>query len=108
MRRAAATAGALVVLAASCGGVDEAERGAAIAAARAAYEKAELEGTDFSRGPCLADPLPPPADDWVADVAHDPRTKVDGDPANQCAAYRSGKAGHFVELDPNGDLIRAE
>ena len=107
MRRAAATAGALVVLAASCGGVDEAERGAAIAAARAAYEKAELEGTDFSRGPCLADPLPPPADDWVADVAHDPRQPIDDDPSNQCAEYRSGEAKHFVELDPDGDYIRS-
>ena len=41
------------------------------------------------------------------DVAHDPRQAVDDDPANQCAAYRSGEAHHFVELDPDGRFIRS-
>jgi hypothetical protein len=97
-----------VVLAAGCGGVDEAERQAAIGAARAVYEKERLAGKDFSSGPCLANPLPPPNENWVADVAHDPRRPVDDDPANQCSAYRDGRADHFVELDPDGRLIRAE
>ncbi len=96
------------VAAAGCGGPDEAEKQAAIAAARVAYEKARAEDRDLSQGPCIADPLPAPSDDWVADVAHDPRTEVDDDPANQCASYRDGEAKHFVELDPDGDLIRAE
>jgi hypothetical protein len=91
-----------------CGGVDEAERQAAIAAAKAVYEKARLEGTDFSRGPCIADPLPAPNSNWVADVAHDPRRDVDDDPSNQCSSYRKGDADHFVELDPQGNVIRAE
>jgi hypothetical protein len=99
---------AVAVVAAGCGGVDEAERQAAIAAARGVYEKERLAGTDFSRGPCLANPLPSPNADWVADVAHDPRRDVDDDPANQCSAYREGRAEHFVELDPDGRLIRAE
>ena len=102
-----ATAGA-AVLAAGCGGVDEAERQAAIAAGRAIYEKERLEGTDFSRGPCLANPLPPPNENWVVDVAHDPRRPVDDEAANQCSAYREGDAEHFVELDPDGRPIRAE
>jgi hypothetical protein len=92
---------------AGCGGPDEVDRAAAIAAAMAAYEKAVAEGTDLSRGPCIADPLPG-LDDWVADVAHDPRREVDDDPANQCKSYRDGDADHFVELDPDGNLIRAE
>jgi spermidine synthase len=29
-----------------------------------------------------------------------------GSTTNQCAAYRSGKAAHFVELDPDGEVIR--
>jgi hypothetical protein len=99
---------ALTAVATACGGVDEAERQAAIAAARAVYEKERLAGVDFSRGPCLANPLPPPSADWVADVAHEPRRDVDDDPANQCSAYREGEAEHFVELDPDGRLIRAE
>jgi hypothetical protein len=87
-----------------CGGADEAEEEAAIAAARAAYVKAKAEGEDLSSGPCLGTILP----NWVADVAHDPRQEVDDRPENQCAAYRSGEAEHFVELDPDGNVIRAE
>ncbi len=107
MRRVALVA-VLVAVLAGCGGVDEAEKDAAIAAARAAYEKERLEGGDLKRGPCIANPLPAPTSDWVADIAHDPRRPVDDDPANQCSAYREGKAEHFVELDPDGNLIRAE
>jgi hypothetical protein len=101
-------AASAVLVAAGCGGVDEAERQAAVVAARALYEKERLAGTDLSRGPCLANPLPPPNENWVADVAHEPRRAVDDDPANQCSAYRDGEAEHFVELDTEGRLIRAE
>ncbi|MGH3031972.1 MAG: hypothetical protein ACRDNE_14655, partial [Gaiellaceae bacterium] len=72
--------------------------------AKAAHAEAEAERVDFSRGPCLGVVL----EGWVADVAHDPREDVDDEPENQCAAYRSGEAEHFVELDPDGNLIRAE
>ena len=44
--------------------------------------------------------------DWSVDVAHDPREDVDNQSSNQCQAYRQGKTHHFVELDPNGNLIR--
>jgi hypothetical protein len=100
----ALTAGAALA-AAGCGGdPGEDERTRAIAAARTAYAAAEAEGVDFSRGPCLGLVL----EGWVADVAHDPRQDVDDEPENQCEAYRSGEAAHFVELDPDGELIRAE
>lgn len=107
MRRAVVLVAVLV--ASACGGAGEAEeegeQATAIAAAKAAYETAKREGRDLSDGPCIADPLIP---NWVADIAHDPRESVDDDPANQCAGYRSGKAEHFVELDPDGNVIRAE
>jgi hypothetical protein len=45
---------------------------------------------------------------WVADVAHDPRQDVYDQPENQCEAYRSGDADHFVELDPEGEFIRSD
>jgi hypothetical protein len=89
----------------ACGGEEvaaEAEEEAAIAAAEAAYAKAKVEGEDLERGPCLGQILP----NWVADIAHDPRTEADDDPANQCEEYRSGEVEHFVELDPDGNLIR--
>jgi hypothetical protein len=109
MRRLALGVVALM-LPAGCAATGEAEeegvKGAAIAAAKASYEKALLEARDLSRGPCIADPLPVP--NWVADIAHDPRQPVDDEPANQCSTYRSGKSEHFVELDPEGNLIRAE
>jgi hypothetical protein len=97
-------AAAVLLLAACGGGVEESEKDAAIAAARTAYQNAKAEEVDFSNGPCLGVIM----DNWVADVAHDPRQDVDDDPANQCEAYRSGEADHFVELDPDGNLIRAE
>jgi len=91
-------------LAAGCGGgSDDGERERAIAAAHVAYEEAAAAGTDFADGPCLGVVL----DNWVADVAHNPREEVDDRPENQCEAYRSGEAEHFVELDPEGELIRA-
>jgi hypothetical protein len=111
MRRKSATACAVGLAAAlviGCGGgTSEAEKDKAAAAAKAAYAKAEMAGTDFSKGPCIAERLPG-LPDWVADVAHDPRQSVDDQPANQCARFRNGEAGHFVELDPNGKLIRAQ
>jgi hypothetical protein len=91
----------------ACGGADEAEKDAAIVAAEAAYAKADADGVDFARGPCVAETLSG-LDDWVADVAHDPRQPVDDKPANQCRRYRSGQAHHFVELDLRGKVIRAK
>ena len=95
----------VLALAAGCGGgSDDGERERAIAAAHVAYEEAVAAGTDLADGPCLGVVL----DNWVADVAHDPRQEVDDRPENQCEAFRSGEAEHFVELDPEGELIRAE
>lgn len=100
MKRAA-VAGAILALAAACGGAKADE--ATIALAKQAYARAQERGVDFSRGPCLGVIKP----GWVADVAHDPRQGVDDEPENQCAAYRSGEADHFVELDPAGNFIRS-
>jgi len=80
-------------------------KNAAIAEAKAVFIAQEGEGVDFTNGPCLTNTL---LSDWVADIAHNPRQAVDDLPENQCNAYRSGTAHHFVELDPEGQLIRAE
>jgi hypothetical protein len=45
---------------------------------------------------------------WAVDVAHGPRQEVDDDPANQCASYRSGQTHHFVELSPDGEVIKSQ
>jgi hypothetical protein len=95
---------AAALLAAGCGGGGTTEAPPdVIALAKRAYEDAKARGVDMSRGPCLG----VVSAGWVADVAHDPRRPVDDEPANQCQAYRSGRAEHFVELDPDGRLIRS-
>lgn len=91
----------MVVALAGCGG-KEADPDT-IALAEKAYAEAKAAGVDMTPGPCLG----VLKDDWVADVAHDPRQEVDDDPANQCEAYRNGDAHHFVELDPDGKYIRS-
>lgn len=86
----------------AAGEIDEEERQLATEKAQEAYERALSQGTEMSRGPCLGMIM----EDWVVDVAHQPRQPVDDDPENQCAAFRSGRAEHFVELDPTGKVIR--
>lgn len=73
-----------------------------VAAAKTRFEEVRGEGVDLSRGLCLGVIAP----DWVVDIAHEPRTAADDDPANQCPEVRSGEATHFVELTPDGTLIR--
>jgi hypothetical protein len=92
---------ALLVAVAGCGGANADPE--TVRLAKQAYERAQADGVDMSRGPCLGVIKP----GWVADVAHDPREDVDDEPENQCAAYREGDADHFVELDPEGNFIRS-
>jgi len=77
----------------------------AVMRAKEVYQLAVNSGEDLSNGPCLDNSL---INDWVLDIAHNPRTAVDDNPKNQCPAYLNGTAHHFVELDPQGNLIRAE
>ena len=79
----------------------------AVDEAQAAFRQAQALGLDLSTGPCISESLPS-LPDWVADVAHDPRQPIDDEAANQCQRYRSGEAHHFVELNIDGRLIRAE
>lgn len=63
-------------------------------------------GQDLSVGPCLLNPVEE-VPDWVCDVAHDPRSPVDSDLANQCSSYRNEFAHHFIEVKQNCEFIRA-
>jgi hypothetical protein len=101
-------AAVLIATLAGCGGssgsTDE-DKDKAIAAAKFIYAGKAKE--DLSAGPCLSEGIPG-LSDWVVDIAHDPRQAVDDQPANQCQSYRDGRTHHFVELTPDGQLIRAE
>jgi hypothetical protein len=104
-------AGFLVLSVAGCaeGGGQESpsDRDRAVDEAQAAYRQVAPTRPDLGRGPCISESLSG-LPDWVADIAHDPRLPVDDEPANQCRRYRDGEAQHFVELSPQGELIRAE
>ncbi|MFA5134199.1 MAG: hypothetical protein WC505_00210 [Patescibacteria group bacterium] len=83
---------------------NQADETLAIAKAKEIWRVQFSLGEDLSDGPCLSNNL---IEDWVADIAHNPRKAVDDLPENQCSAYRDGTARHFVELDPEGNVIRA-
>jgi hypothetical protein len=72
--------------------------------AQALFREKKAQGLDMSNGPCLAEEIIP---DWCVDVAHSPREEVDNLPQNQCQSWRAGRVHHFVELDPDGNVIRA-
>jgi hypothetical protein len=81
------------------------EKNLAIAQAKIIFQQQLALGNDFSHGPCLSERI---IDDWAVDIAHVPRTDEDNQPENQCQSYRKGTTHHFVELDLEGNLIRAE
>ena len=108
--RAAVAVFALALWLQACGGdggASEADRDRAVDTATGVFDDAKASGQDLDEGPCIAEELPG-LPDWVVDIAHEPRADVDDDPANQCQRYRDGDASHFVELTPQGELIRAE
>lgn len=65
------------------------------------FIKEKESGRDFTNGPCLGEVSP----GWVLDIAHNPRLPADDKKENQCEKYLSGEAKHFIELDPEGNLI---
>lgn len=83
----------------------EADPELAFISAKALFKQKLLEDADLSSGSCLSNAIIP---GWVADLVHEPREPVDDLPENQCAAYLSGEVVHIVELNLNGDLVRAE
>lgn len=82
----------------------ESDRDRAIRLAQALFREKVAQGVDMTNGPCLAEEIIP---DWCVDVAHSPRQEVDNLPQNQCQSWRAGRVHHFVELDPEGNVIRA-
>jgi hypothetical protein len=83
---------------------DNNTREEAIRRAKELFAHRKAAGVDFSNGPCLSEEIMP---DWCVDVAHNPRQAVDNFPDNQCRSHREGRVHHFVELDTDGNLIRA-
>lgn len=85
-------------------GPSQSEINSVVNKAKQIYTEMKARGVDFSQGPCLSNALHP---DWVLDIVHSPRLPADDLLQNQCPAYKEGRAKHFVELDLDGNLIRA-
>lgn len=83
----------------------QAVRDLALAQAQEIFQQNMALGTDLSHGPCLAEHL---IDDWAFDIAHNPRQRIDELPENQCQSYRQDTTHHFIEFDPQGQLIRSQ
>lgn len=66
------------------------------------YSQKRDQSVDLTNGPCLGII----ANDWVLDIAHNPRQDIDDKSENQCPDFKEGRAHHFVELDPDGKLIK--
>lgn len=81
------------------------EKSQAMKEAKSVYEHQQAAGVSFANGQCIAESLMP---DWVADIVHNPRDPMDDLPENQCQSYRAGSTHHFVELDLQGNIIRAQ
>ena len=79
------------------------EKDAAVKKAQQLYTTS-FKDKDLTNGPCISEEIIP---DWVVDIAHNPREEIDNNQENQCQSYREGKTHHFVELDPQGNLIKA-
>lgn len=95
---------ALITYILNSGGVKKSDIDTAVNQAKYLYQMKRSQSEDLSFGPCISNALMP---DWVADIAHSPRQTIDDLSANQCPAYLEGRARHFVELDLEGNLIKA-
>jgi hypothetical protein len=60
---------------------------------------------DISAGPCLLNPSTI-NEDYVVDIAHEPRNDDDNNKINQCSDFVEGRATHFIEVDVTGKLLR--
>jgi hypothetical protein len=82
----------------------ENDRDLAIVMAQQLFRTKKAQGVDMSNGPCLAEEIIP---GWAVDVAHSPRIDIDNLPENQCRSWLERRVQHFVELDLEGNVIRA-
>lgn len=73
----------------------------------ACVELCKASELDLETSPCLSNDLLN-NNVWVCDVAHSPRQDIDNLAENQCEAWRNGTASHFVELDPECNLIKLQ
>lgn len=74
--------------------------------AKALLEQRRHDFTDYewAQGPCLG----MINDEWVVDISHNPRIPEDDREENQCQEYYDGIATHFIEIAPDGQILKVE
>lgn len=75
----------------------------AILSCKALCQSKLTAGQNLNNGPCLSNEI---AQDWVCDVAHNPRQPIDNLQENQCSSFREDKTHHFVEVDESCEVIQ--
>ena len=81
------------------------ERKIAVEECVKACREASISGIDLTAGPCLLNPIQS-LKNWVCDVVHNPRQKIDDLPENQCPLFVEGRAKYFVEVDQACNFVR--
>lgn len=85
--------------------INKTEIDSAVNQAKLLFRQKQERRESLANGPCLSNALMP---NWVADIVHNPRLPIDNLPENQCSAHLEDKTKHIVELDLNGNLIKAK
>ncbi len=103
-----------MVLLSGCPQAETGNSGTAASAKETATQKCEMlcnaalaQGVNLENGPCLSSGNSDwSVQDWVCDIAHEPRQEVDNLKENQCPEWSAESKG-FVEFSPQCEFIRA-
>lgn len=74
-----------------------------IRTAKKIYQDKKNQKVDMEKSPCLSDDM---GDGYALDIAHNPRISLDDQV--QCDSIKSGKLTHFVEMTPDGKILRIQ
>jgi hypothetical protein len=75
----------------------------AIRTSKKTYKEKKDQKVDMEASPCLSEDM---GNGYALDIAHNPRLSIDEQ--NQCNSYKSGTVKHFVEMTPDGSILRIE
>lgn len=75
----------------------------AIRQSRKIYSDKKAQKVDFDQSPCLSEDM---GNGYALDISHNPREQIDDQV--QCSSYQNGTVKHFVELSPEGNIMRIQ
>lgn len=81
----------------------ESTQAVSIRSAKKIYADKKAQNTDFDQSPCLSEDM---GNGYALDIAHNPREQIDDQV--QCSSYQNGSVKHFVEMSPDGNILRIQ